>query len=300
MTMDIIIKRRSLLKALAATPLLAAQVRAASEAGLGPRQGRIKQSVMPQVWAGTDFTLEERCEILSTMGFAGMDLPAPDQISVLRDYGLAPTLMGGRIGTGTSFENGLIRKELHDEIEEAIHGGIDMCVDAGCTNLIAFPGERRGMSREEGADHAVEILSRVAPYAEQKGVKVCMEITNSKVAADNRTDQVFDDIHWGFDVCRRTGSVNIAVVYDFYHVQIANGDVVRTMRDNLDMICHMHVAGVPSRREIDRTQELDYHWIARQIADSGYDGFVAHEYRAADGRNPLISLATGYDILTVY
>ncbi|MEK9649245.1 MAG: TIM barrel protein, partial [Gammaproteobacteria bacterium] len=156
------------------------------------------------------------------------------------------------------------------------------------------------MSREEGKDNAIEILSRVAPYAEKAGVNVCMEITNSKVEADNRTDQVFDDIHWGFDVCRGTGSPNITVVYDFYHVQIANGDVVRTMLENLDHISHMHVAGVPSRREIDRTQELDYGWIAQQIADSGYDDFVAHEYRPNEGRNPLVSLAVGYDIMTVY
>ncbi|MDG2176953.1 MAG: TIM barrel protein [Gammaproteobacteria bacterium] len=290
-------KRRSLLKALAATPVLAAQVNAAQSEGMGPRQGRIKQSVMPQVWTGTDFTLEERCEILSLLGFAGMDLPRADQISVLNDYDLTPTLM---TGTGSSFQDGLIRQELHDQIEEATHAGIDMCVEAGCKNLIALPGERRGMSREEGADQAISILSRVAPYAEEKGVNVCMEITNSKVAGDNRTDQVFDDIHWGFDVCRGTGSPNITVVYDYYHVQIANGDVVRTMNDNLSMISHMHVAGVPSRAEIDSTQELDYRWIAQQIADSEYDGFVAHEYRPTEGRNPLISLAVGYDILTVY
>ena len=296
--MEIIIKRRNLLKALAATaPLLASQARAAQAEGLGPRLGKLKQSVMPQVWTGTDFTIEERCEILSLLGFAGMDLPQAAQIPILEDFGLTPTLM---VGTGTGFQDGFVRKALHDQIEEATHAGIDMCVAAGCKNLIGMPGERRGMSREEGADHAVEILSRVAPYAEEKGINVCMEITNSKVAADNRTDQMFDDINWGFDVCRRTGSPNITVVYDFYHVQIANGDVVRTMRDNLDMISHMHVAGVPSRREIDGTQELDYRWIAQQIADSGYDEFVSHEYRSSEGRNPLISLAVGYDIMTVY
>jgi hydroxypyruvate isomerase len=201
-------------------------------------------------------------------------------------------------GTGTSFENGLIRRELHDQIETATRAGIDMCAEAGCPNLIALPGERRGMSRAEGADHAVEILSRVAPYAEEKGVNVCMEITNSKVESDNRTDQVFDDIYWGFDVCRRTGSSRIKVVYDIYHVQIANGDVVRTMRDNLDLVCHVHVAGVPSRAEID-VSELDYRYIAREIADMGYDGFVAQEYTPTPGRNPLVSLAVGYDILTV-
>jgi hydroxypyruvate isomerase len=224
-----------------------------------------------------------------------MDLPAPNEIPVLQQYGLTPTMM---TGTGTSFENGLIRRALHDQIEEETRAGIDICAAGGCPNLIALPGERRGMSREEAADHTVEILSRVAPYAVEKGVNVCMEITNSKVAADNRTDQPFDDIEWGFDVCRRTGSSHIKVVYDIYHVQIANGDVVRTMRDNLDLICHVHVAGVPSRAEIDRT-ELDYRFIAREIVDMGYDGFVAQEYRPSPGRNPLISLAVGYDILTV-
>jgi hydroxypyruvate isomerase len=290
------LKRRKLLAALAASPLLLAHVRMAAALKPGIRQGKLKQSVMPQVWGDLDLSIEERCEVLAALGFAGMDLPQPQQIPVLKDYGLTPALM---VGTGTTFEDGLIRRELHNQIEEATHAGIAMCAEAGCPNLIALPGERRGMSREEGADHAVEILSRVAPYAEERGVNVCMEITNSKVAADNRTDQVFDDIEWGFDVCRRTGSPNIKVVYDFYHVQIANGDVVRTMRDNLDLICHVHVAGVPSRAEIDDTSEMNYRYIAGEIAAMGYDGFVSQEYRPTPGRNPLISLAIGYDILTV-
>ena len=182
--------------------------------------------------------------------------------------------------------------------EAATKAGIDVCAEVGCRNLIALPGERRGMSREQGADNAVAILKRVAPYAERKGVYVSMEITNSKVPQDNRTDQVFNDINWGFDVCRRTGSPNIKIVYDMYHVQIMNGDVVRTMRDNLGAICHVHVAGVPTRGEIDHN-ELDYRYIARQIVDMGYDGFVAHEWRPSPGRNPLIDLAIAYDILTV-
>jgi hydroxypyruvate isomerase len=294
--MALSLSRRKLLAAASATAFFAPYVRAAAqEAPI--RQGRLRQSVMASVWGNTSFSFEERCEILQLLGFSAMDLPAPNQISILQDYGLAPSLM---TGTGTSFENGLIRRELHDQIEEATREGIDMCVTAGCPNLIAMPGERRGMSREEGKEHAIEVLKRVAPYAEEKGVNLCMEITNSKVAADNRTDQVFDDIYWGFDVCRGTGSSRVKVVYDFYHVQIANGDVVRTMRDNLDLICHMHVAGVPTREEIDtKTQELNYHFIAQAIAESGYEGFVAHEWRPAVGRNPLLSLATCFDIMVV-
>lgn len=288
------INRRELLSVLAASPLLASHAARALEPGV--RQGKLKQSVMPQVWGDLRLDIRERCEVLAALGFAGMDLPQPNEIPVLQEYGLTPVMM---TGTGTTFQDGLIRRELHDSIEEATRAGIDMCAEVGCPNLIALPGERRGMSREEGADNAVEILSRVAPYAEEKGVILCMEITNSKVASDNRTDQVFDNIHWGFDVCRRVGSPNVKIVYDFYHVQIANGDVVRTMRDNLDLVCHVHVAGVPSRGEIDQG-ELDYRFVARELVAMGYDGFVAQEIYPSPGRNPLISLAVGYDILTVY
>jgi hydroxypyruvate isomerase len=293
------LSRRKLLALAAASPFFAPYVRAAEEAATGPRgvrQGRLKQSVMASVWGPLQLTLEERCEILSTLGFAGMDLPSEKDIPVLTDYGLAPALM---TGTGTSFENGLVRRELHDQIEEATIAGIDMCARVGCKSLIALPGERRGMSSEEGLVNTVDILKRVAPYAEEKGVYVCMEITNSKVAADNRTDQMFNDVFWGFDVCKGTGSPNIRIVYDIYHVQIMNGDVVRTLRDNLDKVCHIHVAGVPTRGEIDDTQELNHPFIARAIADMGYEGFVAHEWRPAAGHNPVLSLATAFHIMEV-
>ena len=295
--MSLSLSRRKLLAAASATAFLAPYAKQVLAADAPIRQGRLRQSVMASVW-GSDspFSYEERCEILQLLGFSGVDLPAPSQLSILEDYNLAPTLM---TGTGTTFSDGLIRRELHDQIEQATREGIDMCVAAGCPNLIALPGERRGMSREEGKENAIEVLSRVAPYAEEKGINLCMEITNSKVEADLRTDQVFDDIHWGFDVCRGTGSSRVKVVYDFYHVQIANGDVVRTLRENLDLVCHIHVAGVPTRGEIDDTQELNYHFIAQEIADMGYDGFVAHEWRPSAGRNPLISLATGFDIMVV-
>jgi hydroxypyruvate isomerase len=281
----------------AAAPLLAL---ATGEPGRAQapaaRRGRIRQSVMASVWTGSNLAFEERCKILARIGFQGVDLPTPQQVPILKDHGLTPALM---TGTGTSFQNGLIRKELHDQIEEATHAGIDMCVSLGCPNLIALPGERRGMSREEGADNAVAILSRVKGYAEQKGVNVCMEITNSKVAADQRTDQVFDHVAWGFDVCKRVNSPRVKIVYDIYHVQIMDGDVTRTLRDNLNHICHIHVAGVPSRQEIDDTQELNYRFIANAIADSGYTGFVAHEWRPAMGNDPVRSLERCFEILNV-
>lgn len=289
--------RRDLMLALAASPLALNRFAAAQEnpfEDLG--QGRLKQSVMGSVWGNLGISFEERCRILAQMGFSAVDLPSAQQVPILRDYGLAPAMM---TGTGTSFQNGLIRRELHEQIYDATMQGIDMCAELGCPNLIALPGERRGMSHAEAADNAAEILSRVAGYAEERGVVLCMEITNSKVEADARTDQAFDHLEWGWDVCRRSGSPNVKIVYDIYHVQISDGDVTRNFLDNLDLICHVHVAGVPTRAEIDGTQELNYRYIAQAIAESGYEGFVAHEHRPSPGRNPLVSLAVGFDVLTV-
>ena len=261
-----------------------------------PKRNKIRQSVMASVWGGTKFSFEERCQILSKLGYVAIDLPSREQIPTMKKYGLAPALM---TGTGTSFQEGLIRKELHDKFEPAIRAGIDMCVEVGCPNLIGLPGERRGMSREEGADNAVAILNRVKGYAEKRGVTLCMEITNSKVAADQRTDQVFDRLEWGWDVCRRVDSPRVKIVYDIYHVQIMNGDVVRNMRDNLQWICHIHVAGVPTRQEIDDTQELNHRFIANAIAESGYDGYVAHEWRPGPGRDAVKSLEQCFAIMDV-
>jgi hydroxypyruvate isomerase len=126
-----------------------------------------------------------------------------------------------------------------------------------------------------------------------------MEITNSKVAADQRTDQIFDHMAWGLDVCKRVNSPRVKIVYDIYHVGVADGDVVRTMRDNVDLICHIHVAGVPGRLEIDDTQELNYRFIANAIADLGYTGLVAHEWRPSPGRSALESLERCYKIMDV-
>src|SRR5438477_11609255 len=212
-------ERRSFLKGVA-VPLATGIAGRLSAQTPAVRRTRIKQSVMASVWTGSTASFEERCKILARIGFKGVDLPTEQQVPILMQNGLAPGMM---TGTGTSFQNGLIRKEIHNQIEEATHAGIDMCASVGCSVLIAIPGERRGMSREEGADNAVAILSRVKGYAEQKGITVCMEITNSKVPGDQRTDQVFDHLAWGFGVCQRVNSPRVNVLFDIYHVQIMDG-----------------------------------------------------------------------------
>jgi hydroxypyruvate isomerase len=294
-------ERRDFLAHVAAAPLAAALQGAASPAlasqQAAPRpRNPIRQSVMASVWTGSKLSFEERCQALAKIGYKGIDLPTADQVPIMKKYGLSPALM---TGAGTTFQDGLIRKELHGKFEEAFRAGIDTCAAVGCPNLIAMPGERRGMPRDEAADNAVAIFNRVKGYAEQKGVTLCIEITNSKVVADQRTDQVFDRLEWGFDVCRKVNSPRVKIVYDIYHAQISNGDVTRNMRDNLDWICHIHVAGVPSRQEIDGTQELNYRFIAEAIATSGYNGFVAHEWRPGPGRDPVKSLEECFAIMNV-
>ena len=287
-------ERRTFLTS-AAVPLVTGMAGQLSAQTPAPR-GRLKQSVMASVWQGSKTTFEERCKILARIGFQGVDLPTVQQMPILKQNGLAPAMM---TGTGTSFQNGLIRKELHDQIEQATHAGIDTCASVGCSVLIALPGERRGMSREEGADNAVAILNRVKGYAEQKNVTVCMEITNSKVAADQRTDQVFDHTAWGIDICKRVNSPRVKILYDIYHAQIMDGDITRTLRENIDHICHIHVAGVPTRQEIDDKQELNFRYIAGVIADLNYTGFVAHEFRPAMGNDPVQSLERCFAIMNV-
>lgn len=294
-------QRRDFLTSLAAAPLaIAAGPGLGAQGAAQPAATRtrkpIRQSVMASVWGQSKTSFEERCQILQRIGFRGVDLPTEAQIPIMKQYGLSPTMM---TGTGTSFTDGLIRRELHDKIEAATRAGIDMCARVGCPNLIGLPGEKRGMSYDETVANTVAILNRVKGYAEKQGVTLCMEITNAKVVADGRTDQSFNRLQWGWDVCRAVASPRVKIVYDIYHVQITDGDVVRNMRDNLQYICHIHTAGVPSREEIDGGQELNYRFIANAIAESGYDGYVAHEHRPGPGRDPVKSLEECYAILNV-
>ena len=240
-----------------------------------------------------DTPFEQMCRTAAELGFEGFDLTGQQDWPILKKYNLRPTLIGGNIGA--TFEDGLIRKELHDKFEAGFRASIDQCVEIGCPNLIGIPGQRRGMSYEEGADNCVAILNRVKSYAEDKGVTLCIEITNLR----DRPDQIFNRLAWGFDVVKRVNSPRVKVLFDIYHAQITDGDVTHHLRENFALINHFHTAGVPGRNEIDATQELNYRFIATAIADLGYTGYIAHEFRPGQGRNHVESLAQARDICTV-
>jgi len=152
------------------------------------------------------------------------------------------------------------------------------------------------MSNAEGADNAVAFLNRMKARAEDKGVTMCVEVMNSKF---DRPDQMCDHLAWGVDVIQRVNSPRVKILYDVYHAQIMDGDICRNIQRNFRWIAHFHTGGVPGRHEIDETQELNYRFIAKTIADLGYTGYIAHEFRPTPGRDPLQSLQEAIEIMTV-
>ena len=147
--------------------------------------------------------------------------------------------------------------------------------DAGAPNVIVLAGDRRGISDEEGLENSVAFLNKMKAQAEDLGVTLCLELLNSKV---NHPGYMCDNTAWGVEVCKRVNSPRVKLLYDIYHMQIMEGDVIRTIRDNIDYIAHFHTAGNPGRHEFDDTQELNYRGICKAIADLGFTGYLAHEY----------------------
>ncbi len=197
---------------------------------------------------------------------------------------------------GATLPYGLNRKEHHEKILNSLRQGIDAAADWGAPNVITFSGNRAGMNDEEGMDNTVAGLNEIKKYAEDKGVTVCMELLNSKV---DHKDYMCDHAKWGVETVRRVNSPRIKLLYDIYHMQIMDGDIVRTVRENIQWLGHFHTGGNPGRKEIDDTQELNYRFVAKAIADLGYQGWVSHEYSPKQGNDPVKSLEQAIAIMTV-
>jgi len=283
------IGRRSVLKAGSAAVALASLAGHLEGETLPSRKNRIHQTVAR--WCYQKTPLEDLCVYAAQLGLAGIDLLEPDEWEVPRRHGLICTMGYADGGTITDAMN---RTENHAAIEAGFRKNIPLAVKAGVPNVITFSGNRRGMADDEGARNTVLGLNRVKKIAEDHGVNICIELLNSKV---DHHDYMADHTEWGARVVEEVNSPRVKLLYDIYHMQIMEGDLITTIRKNLPWIGHFHTGGVPGRHEIDDTQEIAYAAIMRAIADGGYKGFVAHEFLAV--RDPFTSLREAVDLCDV-
>ena len=280
-------RRRDAIGALAAAGFVVNRTLAADSGG------RLKQGVTAGVF-DPKLSFEEKCRLAAELGCKGFDLVRPEDWPVLKKYGLTPSMSPQN--AGVTIADALNNKENHDRIENTFRPALDQCAAGGCPNFITFSGNRRGMPDEQGADNCVAFLNRVKAQAEDKGVTICMELLNSKV---NHKDYMCDHSRWGVDVVKRVNSPRVKLLFDIYHMQIMEGDITRTIRENIQWIAHFHTGGVPGRHEIDESQELNYRFVASAIADLGFAGFVSHEYTPAPGHDAKESLKQALSIMSV-
>jgi hydroxypyruvate isomerase len=268
-----------------ALPSLAAGLDTSARA----RKGRIHQSVCQ--WCYPHIPVDQLAEYAANIGLRGVDLLHPDEYEIPRRYGLVCTMgyaEGGEIGKA------LNRAENHAAIEQGFRTNIPRAAKAGVPNVITFSGNRSGLSDEEGARNTIAGLNRVKKIAEDYGVTICLELLNSKV---NHPDYMCDHTAWGVRVMREVDSPNVKLLYDIYHMQIMEGDLIDTIRGNLQWIGHFHTGGVPGRHELDGTQEVQWDGVLRAIADEGFRGYVAHEFVPTG--DPLASLRKAADLCDV-
>jgi hydroxypyruvate isomerase len=234
---------------------------------------------------GRGAALEDGCREAARLGIKGFDLIGPADWPTLKKYGLVPSMYPP--GPGGTIPEALNRRENHDRLRPLLHAAIDEAAANGAPNIITFSGNRNGMPDQQGADACVSFLDTIKAHAEDKQITICMEYLNSKV---NHKDYMFDHIAWGVDVMKRVNSPRVKILYDIYHAQIMDGDIVRNIRDHFQWIGHFHTGGNPGRHEIDDTQELNYRFVMQAIADLGFTGFVSHEYSPTQGHDPIAEL----------
>jgi hydroxypyruvate isomerase len=211
------------------------------------------------------------CREAARLGAWGIDLVGPDRFEALKKHGLIPTMVPG----GTGIQSGINDKNNHTDMSRKVEESIKATAAAGAPNVIVLAGDRKGISDEQGLDNTVLFLNGVKKVAEDNNVTLCMELLNSKV---DHHGYMCDHTAWGVEVCKRVNSPRVKLLYDIYHMQIMEGDVIRTIRQNFQYIAHFHTAGNPGRHEFDDTQEMNYTGICKAIADLGHQGFISHEF----------------------
>ncbi|MCZ8198561.1 MAG: TIM barrel protein [Flavobacterium sp.] len=233
-------------------------------------KGNINHSVCR--WTFDQLSIEELCVLVKKIGFSAIDLVEPKDFPILKKYGIDSSMC---TGAHISLTEGWNEPKYHEVLINNYLKYIDLVADAGYKNLICFSGNRNGMTNEKGLKNCVVGLKQIMAKAEKRGVIIQMELFNSKV---NHPDYMADSSSWGIELCKQLGSENFKLLYDIYHMQIMEGDIISTIKKNHQYFGHYHTAGVPGRNEIDDSQELYYPAIMKAIAATGYKGYVAQEF----------------------
>ena len=253
----------------------------------------IRQSVCR--WTYSKFSLDELCIKAKQIGYQAIDLVGPKEWNVLKQHGMDSSMCNG---AEISLTEGWNRPEYHNQLTKNYLEHIEYVHQAGYKNLICFSGNKKGMDDETGLKNCVTGLKKILGEAEKKGVVIQMELFNSKV---NHPDYMCDRSSWGIELCKRIDSPNFKLLYDIYHMQISEGDIIRTIQQSHTYFGHYHTAGVPGRHEIDDSQELYYPAIMRAIAATGYTGYVAQEFipTSQDTTEQLKVLEQAYKICSI-
>jgi hydroxypyruvate isomerase len=289
------LSRRNALKALAGTAALAALPRLRADA---PNPPPAAAPTAPATsfrhsacrWCYQKMPLEDLAREGKRVGLESVELLDPSEWATVQKHGLTCAMANGV----TRIPEGLNRIEHHGVMVPGMIERIGACAEAGLPNVICFSGNRAGMDDELGLENCATALRQIVVEAEKRRVTVCMELLNSKV---NHPDYMCDHTAWGVELVKRVGSDRFKLLYDIYHMQIMEGDVIRTIRENHQYIGHYHTGGVPGRHEIDDSQELNYATISRAIKDTGFRGFMAQEFIPV--HDPMTSLAAAVALCTV-
>jgi hydroxypyruvate isomerase len=260
-----------------------------AEEGKAVSNGRVNQSVCQ--WCFSKFSVEDLAKHAVSIGLKGIDLvgPEPEHFAILKKYNLIGTMTKSH-----SISPGLNRKENWGSCLAAMRHSIDANVEAGFPNVICFSGNREGMADDEGLKNCAEALKQIVGYAEEKKITLCMELLNSK---RDHKDYMCDNTAWGVELVKKVGSERFKLLYDIYHMQVQEGNVIATIQKHKDSIGHYHTAGVPGRNEIDDSQELYYPAVMKAIVETGFKGYVAQEF--IPKRDPMASLAQAAKICDV-
>ena len=246
--------------------------------GTGKLKGRLKQSVCKWCYK---MSLDDLCKAASDIGLKSVELLNEKEWSVAQAHGLTCAMANGPGGIGKGWND----PSLHDTLVKESERLLPLVAEAGLPNMIVFSGNRNGLPDDQGLVNCAKGLKRITPLAEKLGVTVCMELLNSK---RNHKDYQCDYTPWGAELVKRVESERFKLLYDIYHMQIMEGDVIATIQENIDAIGHFHTGGVPGRHEIDDTQELNYRRICEAIVETGFTGYLAQEFIPAN--DPVSSL----------